>query len=596
MIMLATEKPFNIDKAIEQLAQERDSINPDQYRGKNGGKTPQYERAKRRQSQFNDDIKSVEKMRQLAINSTVTYKQFGEGIVTAHQIDDRGIPMVYVEFPETGSNWFPPREVELVTQFWRNPHGLHPVDGVDEDLLKYNVIPCHTLPVNEQVELCQKRIELQQDHLSDIEKHKPSAAAKVKEAVEAVIQEESDRIKMLSTKLSNEPFLKWAGGKSWAVELVKELYAPFKNFRLVSLTLGGGAIELGLQPKRALLCDINPYLINCWQWVKENGKFTIPLKSREDYFNEIRNRFNANPLHPEAPQWFYLLNHTCFNGLQRSSSIKHFNVGWGKYKKFHGQSDLTHYKTGMTEWEFKAQSWEQTLLEIQEDDFLVFDPPYHGTGFKEYYGKFTDDDQMFAASGLGRLSNPMVVFNAATPEMLELYQDLGFDVEVKEVARSISCNGDRTPALEMIATKNLKTVLPCSLLSLDDRINTVLQRILVIPNLEQLQKEGATDEQLKESLASAFGPGTGASLPEWWYASCEKSPKFWLKQVPEGKPDLQGNAFVERIRRLYSIGQPVEICASDRVLTNSDLVYRQFLSMGLPPAQARYLAGQSEPA
>ena len=259
------------------------------------------------------------------------------------------------------------------------------------------------------------------------------------------------------SKPTTELFLKWAGGKSWAVELVEEIYSRFQDYRLVSLTLGGGAIELGLQPKRALLCDINPYLINCWQWVKEDGRFTISLESSSEYFHLIRDRFNENPLHPDAPQWFYLLNRTCFNGLQRGSSIKHFNVGWNKNKKFQGQTDLSHYKTAMGDWEFKAQGWEQTLLEVQADDFLIFDPPYHGTGFKEYYGKFTDDDQVSAANELAKRQNPVVTFNAATPEILELYSGLGFDVRVVEVARRIACNGDRTPALEMIATKNLNS-------------------------------------------------------------------------------------------------------------------------------------------
>jgi DNA adenine methylase len=339
-------------------------------------------------------------------------------------------------------------------------------------------------------------------------------------------------------KPPTEPFLKWAGGKSWAVELVKEIYTPFRDYRLISLTLGGGAIELGLQPERSLLCDINPYLINLWQWVKENGKFTIPLESCEEYFHEIRDRFNKNPLHPDAPQWFYLLNHTCFNGLQRGSSKKHFNVGFGKYKKFHGQTDLIHYKAVMSQWEFKAQSWEQTLLDIQEDDFLIFDPPYHGTGFKEYYGKFTDDDQMFAAAGLARLVNPIVAFNAATPEMLELYQELGFDIQVKEVARSISCDGNRTPALEMVATKNLKRFKSAHL---SDKSPT--------PRPKTRSKNKT---QASGSLSKVGGKKLkdGSRTERWLYSYSEKVGDGWRtvkRHVPNEKVDMVKEAIANKL-------------------------------------------------
>jgi DNA adenine methylase len=342
-------------------------------------------------------------------------------------------------------------------------------------------------------------------------------------------------ISIPSCKPVDEPFLKWAGGKAWAVELVKEFYALFRDYRLVSFCLGGGAIELGLQPERSLLCDINPYLINHWKWVKEDGKFTIPLESREEYFHEIRDRYNENPLHVKAPEWFYLLNHTCFNGLQRGSSKKHFNVGWGKYKKFHGQTDLTHYKSVMTNWEFAAQSWEQTLLQVREDDFMIFDPPYHGTGFKEYYGKFTDDDQIFAAAGLSRLTNPVVAFNEATPEMLELYIGLGFNVQVREVARSISCNGDRTPALEMIATKNLTRPIAKS---------------------PTTRTRGRNKAPASGSLSKVGGRTlkNGSKTERWLYSYSEKVNDEWRmikRHVPNSKVEAVRDAIANKLGYEY---------------------------------------------
>ena len=38
----------------------------------------------------------------------------------------------------------------------------------------------------------------------------------------------------------------------------------------------------------------------------------------------------------------------------------------------------------------------------------------------------------------------------------ELYRDLHFDLEFRNAPRMISANGDRTPAVEVIATRNIR--------------------------------------------------------------------------------------------------------------------------------------------
>jgi DNA adenine methylase len=252
-----------------------------------------------------------------------------------------------------------------------------------------------------------------------------------------------------------KPFLKWAGGKTWAIALLEELYAPHRHKRYRDLTLGSGAIPLALKPDRAYLSDKNPFLIQLWEWVKADGKLTIDLRVDKDYYLQCYQRFNAGD--PQQAELFYYLNHTCWRGLYRSSGVKHFNVPWGDYKKFHGQTDLTHYKEVIGGWKFAVESWDEGLRHVQDDDFIVFDPPYHsadGKGFTEYFGSFTEADQVLAAQTLSELGVPVVAFNAKTDFILDLYRGLNFDVQIKEAPRMIPSTGDRAPALEMVATKN----------------------------------------------------------------------------------------------------------------------------------------------
>jgi len=277
--------------------------------------------------------------------------------------------------------------------------------------------------------------------------------------VHSTFTDSSDRVQSKFSLSSVEvqskfkPFLKWAGGKTWAIPLIESLYDRNRRYR--DLTLGSGAIPLALQPNRVYVSDINPQLISLWEWVKADGKLTIDLNPDKEHYLQCRDRFNNGD--PEQAQLFYYLNHTCWRGLCRSSKQKLSNVPWGAYKKFGGQTDLSHYKQTIEHWEFAAESWEAGLKNIQLDDFIVFDPPYHsadGKGFTGYCGTFTEVDQIAAAKALATLDVPVVAFNAATDFILDLYRGLGFDIQLKEAPRMISSSGDRAPALEMVATRN----------------------------------------------------------------------------------------------------------------------------------------------
>jgi site-specific DNA-adenine methylase len=58
------------------------------------------------------------------------------------------------------------------------------------------------------------------------------------------------------------PPLKWAGGTRWLVPHIELLWRPHQERRYVEPFCGGLAVALGLQPKRSVLNDLNPHLIN----------------------------------------------------------------------------------------------------------------------------------------------------------------------------------------------------------------------------------------------------------------------------------------------------------------------------------------------
>jgi len=118
------------------------------------------------------------------------------------------------------------------------------------------------------------------------------------------------------------PPLKWVGGKRWQIPHVQTLYEGHEHRRLVEPFSGGLAITLALQPKRALVNDINVHLINFYKHLKHGLRIEFPMSNFEAAYYRHRDRFNklikvGDHASPEAAGLFYYLNRTGYNGLCR---------------------------------------------------------------------------------------------------------------------------------------------------------------------------------------------------------------------------------------------------------------------------------------
>lgn len=254
------------------------------------------------------------------------------------------------------------------------------------------------------------------------------------------------------------PALKWAGGKRWQVPEVLPLWTPHATRRLVEPFCGGLAIALGLSPAQAILNDANPHLINFYRWLQKGLRIDWPMLNEETAFYERRERFNAllasgKATTREAAGLFYYLNRTGYNGLCRFNSRGQFNVPFGRYKTINYTTDFSAYKETLSTWTFSVG--DVSDLAIESDDFIYADPPYD-VDFTQYsQGGFTWEDQERTAELLSRHAGPVVLANQATDRIKRLYRSLGFRLRQIDAPRRISCNGDRSPAREVIATKNL---------------------------------------------------------------------------------------------------------------------------------------------
>jgi DNA adenine methylase len=259
-----------------------------------------------------------------------------------------------------------------------------------------------------------------------------------------------------SQGVSLRPPLKWAGGKRWLVHHLAPLWSPQSGRRLVEPFAGGLAVSLGLAPVRALLSDVNPHPINLYQWIQRGLTLSIDLRNESQTFYRHRQRFNdlvasGRADSKEAAELFYYLNRTCYNGLCRFNRSGGFNVPFGRYRTINYAHDFMAYRPLLRKWNFQVADFEN--LRVRKEDFLYADPPYD-VPFTHYSKEgFSWDDQVRLAKWLREHDGPVVTSNQATERILELYRGLGFHVTVLPAPRMINCTGDRTPAIEMLATR-----------------------------------------------------------------------------------------------------------------------------------------------
>lgn len=255
------------------------------------------------------------------------------------------------------------------------------------------------------------------------------------------------------------PLFKWAGGKRWFAQRYGAFLTHFRNYRLVEPFAGGLALAMNMQPKYALVNDINPHLINFYQQVKQKN-FILPddFELSKNYYYKIRSEFNIlikenNIYNLRAAQLFWMLNRLGFNGLCRFNQQGYFNTPYGYYKRIFDSFNWAEYESLFTDWSFFANSFEK--IELSKKDFLFCDPPYDQSNPVYSKERFNFVDHQRLAEWIKKQNNPAIIMNHPTPRIIDLYLESGFEVSFLMAPRTLSANMmSRQPTQELVASYN----------------------------------------------------------------------------------------------------------------------------------------------
>ena len=276
--------------------------------------------------------------------------------------------------------------------------------------------------------------------------------------------------------LKGRPFVKWAGGKRSIIDkLIKLVPEDFNTY--YEPFIGGGAMLFELQPKKAVINDYNKELINVYECIKDENKFSNmcselnkhEMNHSEEYYYQIRNldkdkkKFDRLVDYKRAARTIYL-NKACFNGLYRVNSKNEFNVPYGKKNKvntYDGSNlGIIHCLLNLFDIKILSTDFEVAVKDAKKGDFIYFDPPYDSdtSAFNSYTENGFDKEQQRRLAKvfkeLDKRGCYVMLSNYNTVLIKELYKDYNFNYITAQ--RNIGAKAKDRKIVEEVIITNYK--------------------------------------------------------------------------------------------------------------------------------------------
>jgi DNA adenine methylase len=273
-------------------------------------------------------------------------------------------------------------------------------------------------------------------------------------------------------RLNASPFVKWAGGKGQLLAQLEPFFPPPGSYhRYFEPFLGGGAVFFHLQPRRAVLSDLNDELINAYEVIRDHlSELIESLRKHRDnteYFYWVRSLLPDRLSPVQRASRFIFLNKRCYNGLYRVNSKGLFNVPIGRYKhppRIFDEDNLQAISCLLRNAELRVVSYELVLERAGAGDFVYLDPPYQPLSATANFTRYTkasfdEADQARLAEVLQELDRRGARFllnNHDTRQLRRMYS--GFHIGVATANRMINSRADRRRGVAELIVTNYQPV------------------------------------------------------------------------------------------------------------------------------------------
>jgi DNA adenine methylase len=265
-----------------------------------------------------------------------------------------------------------------------------------------------------------------------------------------------------------KPLVKYRGGKSNEIPNIAKHIPRYKG-RYVEPFFGGGALFFYLEPKRAIINDINSKLMAFYKGVKNdythlrgeldeiekiyeiNRKHFDALKRQtpdervddknEELYYQLRDMFNdlAEKKYSDALLYFFI-NKTAYSGMIRYNSKGEFNVPFGRYENLNTTLVTKKHSELLANTDIYNTDYSNIFDMTEPDDFMFLDPPYDcifsDYGNEEYKEGFNEKCHAILAEDIKMLKCKTLLVIGRTPLTEKLYGNMIID----EYAKTYSVN------------------------------------------------------------------------------------------------------------------------------------------------------------
>jgi DNA adenine methylase len=253
-----------------------------------------------------------------------------------------------------------------------------------------------------------------------------------------------------------KPIIKYRGGKYNEISNIVKHIPKYKG-RYIEPFFGGGALYFHLEPKQAIINDINSKLIAFYLGVrndysnlrkelneiekiyKTNRRLFDKLKQQtpnervedknEKLYYQLRDMFNdiSEKKYSNALLYFFI-NKTAYSGMIRYNSKGEFNVPFGRYKNLNTSLLKKEHSELLVNAEIYNTDYKNIFNIAKTDDFMFLDPPYDcvfsNYGNEEYKSGFNDECHINLAEDFKNLNCKALLVIGKTPLTEELYKDM----------------------------------------------------------------------------------------------------------------------------------------------------------------------------
>lgn len=266
-----------------------------------------------------------------------------------------------------------------------------------------------------------------------------------------------------------KPMIKYRGGKSREIPNIMWHIPRFRG-HYVEPFFGGGALFFYLEPRLAIINDINEKLIGFYRGVRDDYvNLRHELDEVERLYTQNRNEFETlKALHPdervedrnedlyyrlramfndiEPKEYsdallYYYINKTAYSGMIRYNAKGEFNVPYGRYAHLNTDSVTRSHSLLLRRAEIFSGDYSDIFNMCTQDDFVFLDPPYDCVfsdyGNEEYKDGFNEDCHRKLAQDFANLPCKALMVIGRTPLTEELYGNNIVDEYQKSYAVNI---------------------------------------------------------------------------------------------------------------------------------------------------------------